>query len=119
MNNVVEKLRRAITTASNDGMSEPGTVKRERHVERLATMSDAIDEIERLRKDVAALRAKALEEAAALVRQIGDPSDTSDIGEAAAEAFNALDGQSMSLRLAAWNNVIAQAIHDLAPPLTK
>lgn len=49
MGDVIDNLRRAMTTASNDDLSEPGSDKRHRHVQRLAAMSEAIGEIERLR----------------------------------------------------------------------
>lgn len=46
---ITMKLSRAITTASNDDYSEPGTEKRDRHCQRIMAMREAIDEIERLR----------------------------------------------------------------------
>jgi hypothetical protein len=56
MTDVIDRLCRAITTASNDDMSEPDTAKRQRHVERLAAMSEAADEIERMRVGIAGAR---------------------------------------------------------------
>lgn len=38
---LAERLERAITTASNDDLSKPGTPERERHVARLAAMQEA------------------------------------------------------------------------------
>jgi hypothetical protein len=50
MSDVIEKLRYAMQTASNDDLSsEPGTEKRRRHVERLGTMAQAIGVIEQQR----------------------------------------------------------------------
>ena len=46
---ICERLRHAITTASNDDYREAGADKRKRHVDRIDAMSDAIVEIERLR----------------------------------------------------------------------
>jgi hypothetical protein len=46
---VVERLRHAMATCANDDRSEPLTLQRERMVERLGAMSEAADEIERLR----------------------------------------------------------------------
>jgi hypothetical protein len=40
---IVTRLRRSITTASNDDESKPGTEKRRRHIERMEAMNDAID----------------------------------------------------------------------------
>jgi hypothetical protein len=39
---VLERLQKAIVTASNDDISEPMTEKRKRHVERLDAMRDAV-----------------------------------------------------------------------------
>lgn len=44
-----DRLRHAITTASNDDYSEAGSDKRKRHTDRLDAMAEAIAEIERLR----------------------------------------------------------------------
>jgi len=49
---IILRLRHAYATASNDDMSKPGTQKRARHCERLAAISDAINEIESLRQGV-------------------------------------------------------------------
>jgi hypothetical protein len=56
MTDVIDRLRQAITTASNDDLSEPDTAKRQRHVERLAAMSEASDEIERLKAGIGSAR---------------------------------------------------------------
>jgi hypothetical protein len=46
---IVERLRHAATTASNDDLSSQGTEKRHRHVERIDAMLAGADEIEKLR----------------------------------------------------------------------
>lgn len=50
MTDIVFRLIHSITTASNDDVSEPMTEKRRRHVERVDTLREAADEIERLQK---------------------------------------------------------------------
>lgn len=50
----LEALAHARTTASNDDLSKPGTVERERHCERIAAMEAASDEITKLRAMLAA-----------------------------------------------------------------
>mgnify|MGYP001605568856 CR=1 FL=1 len=45
---ILERINRAITTASNDDLSQIGADKRTRHVERIDTMQAAYAEIERL-----------------------------------------------------------------------
>ena len=40
---VIQRLRHAISTASNDDLSAPMSEKRRRHVERVSAMRDAID----------------------------------------------------------------------------
>lgn len=49
MTDIVERLRHAFTTASNDDLSKPGTEARERHCARLDAMQEAAAEIARLR----------------------------------------------------------------------
>ena len=39
---VIERLRRAVQTACNDDVSEAGTEKRARHIERVDAMEEAI-----------------------------------------------------------------------------
>ena len=46
---IVERLRHAATTASNDDLSSLGTEKRRRHAERFDAMLAGADEIEKLR----------------------------------------------------------------------
>jgi hypothetical protein len=46
---IIERLNHCIVTASNDDLSEPMTEKRQRHIERIEIMADAILEIEALR----------------------------------------------------------------------
>jgi hypothetical protein len=43
-----DRVLRAITTASNDDLSEPRTGKRERHVQRIETLHDVADTLEAL-----------------------------------------------------------------------
>lgn len=45
----LEALAHARTTAANDDMSNPGTVERERHCQRIAAMQSASEEIVKLR----------------------------------------------------------------------
>jgi len=45
---VLKRLRHAVTTASNDDVSEAGTTARKRHVERLDAMLVAAEHIEKL-----------------------------------------------------------------------
>jgi len=52
---VIEALRRAIQTASNDDLSKPRSDERLRHVARLAAMGDAIEEIERMQEHLRAV----------------------------------------------------------------
>jgi hypothetical protein len=47
---IVERLRHAATTASNDDLSSEGTEDRRRHVERIDAMLAGADEIEKLRQ---------------------------------------------------------------------
>ena len=54
MDDIVESLFRAITTAQNDDRSEPGSDARDRHHQRVSAMLDAVDEIRRLRHREAA-----------------------------------------------------------------
>lgn len=49
---VIERLEHAMTTAANDDYSKPLTTERARHVARLAAMSAAREEIERLRAEL-------------------------------------------------------------------
>ncbi len=49
MSDVKAELARAITTASNDRYTGPQTEKLARHKQRLTAMSNAVEEIERLR----------------------------------------------------------------------
>ena len=58
MTDPLAMLRRAITTASNDDQTIPGSPERVRHAERLDAMRGAVEEIERLRGEVAALKAR-------------------------------------------------------------
>lgn len=74
MSDINAQLARAITTASNDDMTKPGSDKRERHVQRLTAMTDAADEIARLR----ALNAMAREALRSFARLALDwPDDES------------------------------------------
>jgi hypothetical protein len=41
-----DRLRRSITTASNDDLSKPMTLQRTRHVERVEAITDAVEAIE-------------------------------------------------------------------------
>jgi len=52
---IARRLRKSVQTASNDDYSEAGTDKRLRHVQRIETMSDAADFLERA--DLAAPKA--------------------------------------------------------------
>jgi hypothetical protein len=56
MMDIVERLRHAATTASNDDLSSQGTQKRSRHVERIDAMLAGADEIEKLRTAIALAR---------------------------------------------------------------
>jgi hypothetical protein len=49
MDDVLTRLRHAITTESNDHDAAPGTTSRQRHIDRVNAMLDGCDEIERLR----------------------------------------------------------------------
>jgi hypothetical protein len=53
MMDIVERLRHAAATASNDDLSSQGTEKRSRHVERIDAMLAGADEIEKLRTAIA------------------------------------------------------------------
>jgi hypothetical protein len=54
---LVERLRLAIATASNDDDSKPGDDKRLRHVARIDTMSEAADRISALGRELEGARA--------------------------------------------------------------
>jgi hypothetical protein len=60
---LVARLRHAITTASNDDLSAPGTDLRVRHCMRIATMQDAVDALTALNPAVARLLAETQQEA--------------------------------------------------------
>lgn len=47
---ILERLLMAVVTASNDDRSAPGTKDRERHIQRMDAMYDAVDEISGLRR---------------------------------------------------------------------
>jgi hypothetical protein len=59
MDDLIERLKLSYATASNDDYSKPATMGRERHVARLAAISDAIAELAALRTECDALRADA------------------------------------------------------------
>lgn len=66
---LVERLHHAITTASNDDMSRPGTNMRERHTARLAAIEDAIAALSEPVKDEPVAEVKALREALLACRE--------------------------------------------------
>jgi hypothetical protein len=66
---LVKRLRHAITTATNDDLSAPGTDKRQRYVERIGAMYEAIDALARADQ----VRDAALEEAAKVADGIQYP----------------------------------------------
>lgn len=47
---LVTRLRHAATTAQNDDMSEPGTLKRTRHIDRVDAMLIAAEYLEGLQR---------------------------------------------------------------------
>lgn len=66
------------------------------------------------RADAAVARER--ERLAALLEQVADEQDDSDIGERASDAFNYGNRRSMSERLQSWNKVIADAIRSGEQP---